>query len=248
MVKIKKKLFKVKKNDDANNYQIKTRIRDKKSTSMIREIRNLGEWQNFKSVHSNSAINKQKLYKKIKKKYKKVKNFLSYKKNKKLSKLALNNENISSIQNNISTNSRKDNSKNCQKNKLNKKNESRRIITDIHEFLYQNKKYFELKEVFTFIKEILGIDLDSKNIKIKKRDEFKAEMNDMLNKFVVIYYSKIFINEENLEKLLKYLSAFISLNPQEIIKKLKEKCTQQIIEENIVLEQYFKPKLFLEER
>ena len=78
MVKKKKKLIKIKKNDEVDDYQIKTRTRDKKSTSMIREIRNLGEWQNIKSLNSSSTINKSKLYKKTKKKYKKLKTLLSH--------------------------------------------------------------------------------------------------------------------------------------------------------------------------
>ena len=55
MVKIKKKLKKIT-NLNSNNYQIKTRNRDKKLSSMSREIKNLKEPQWFPNTNNSKLL------------------------------------------------------------------------------------------------------------------------------------------------------------------------------------------------
>ena len=258
MVKIKKnKIFK--KISNSNNYQIKTRNRDKKFCSMTREIKNLQEAQwipnttkNNNKVYNSSSGNVSQTKVKItrfSKNYKKAKN----KKELKLKK----NKNININQNDIKSNNLFNNdhtnnltySKNSKKNKNVHKSENvRKISNDIYKYNYQDIEYFELKEVLGFLYDDLNIDLDSPNNKIKDRDDFKLKMNDMFKKYFVIYYSKILKTPENLVIFLNYLSKYIKFDTKEVIKLLNSKCKDKVIEENITLDHYFKPTLFLVEK
>ena len=261
MVKTKKKL-KIK-----NNYQIKTRNRDKKLNSMSREIKNLQETQwlantnlnNTKNNSQNSRTSKkenQKISTRFSKINKKGKNKKDLKVktnlNKKINTKKVNQNGLKS--NKTYQNEHQNNlgfSKNSKKNKIRniqKMENAKKVSNDIYKYIYQNIEYFELKEVLGFLYDELCIDLDSSNNKIKNKDEFKNKMNDMFKKYFVIYYNKILITEENLLKFLEYLSKFVKFDANEVIKLLNEKCKLQIIEENISLQQYFKPTLFLVEK
>ena len=259
MVKIKKKL-KLKRISNSN-YQIKTRHREKKLSSMSREIKNLQESQwlpngstSNSKVHSENSRNSKPVKKKVSTRFsktfkKKVKKDLKSKttlKNKKIKKVnskgikSHNNSNYSEHLNNSSF------SKNSKKNKNNHKlDNTKKIQNDINKYIYQNKEHFELKEVLGLIYDELNIDLDSPNNKVKNREQFKSEMNKMFKKFFVIYFNKILITPENLYTFLEYLSKFVKLDAKAILKLLNSKCKTQIIEERIALEQYFQPTLLL---
>ena len=101
--------------------------------------------------------------------------------------------------------------------------------------------------MLSLLNEQLHINLDSIS-KIKDKDVFKKEMNEILDKLFLIYFNKILITEENLKKFLDYLSQYIKLDTNEIIKILNMKIVKQTIEENIQIEQYFKPRLVLVEK
>ena len=130
---------------------------------------------------------------------------------------------------------------------LNQKKDHKKIYVEIIKYKYQDKEYFDLKEVLAFLTEQLHINLDSSN-KIKDKDNFKKEMNEILNKLFLIYFNKILITEENLEIFLDFLSKYIKLDTKETIKLLNKQIVEQTIEENIQLEQYFKPRLILVEK
>jgi hypothetical protein len=122
------------------------------------------------------------------------------------------------------------------------------MSNDIYKYIYKGIEYFELKEVLGFLYDDLNIDLDSDNNNIKDKEEFKLEMNEMLKKFFVIYYNKILITPNNLFLFLNYLSKYITFDTKEILKLLYKKSKKQVIEENIALDHYFKPTLFLAEK
>ena len=130
---------------------------------------------------------------------------------------------------------------------INQKKDIKKINVEIRKYKYQNEEYFDLKEVLSLLNEQLHINLDSIS-KNKDKDDFKKEMNEILNKLFLIYFNKILITEENLKKFLDYLSQYIKLDTKEIIKILNMKIVQQTIEENIQIEQYFKPRLVLVEK
>ena len=254
MVKIKKKLKKIKTIMNSNNYQIKTRNRDKKLSSMSREIKNLQETQwlpntntsNIKiySGNSNSEKIKKRLSNHFPKK-KKIKKDIILNKNKKVNSNGLNSNNLNSneLSHNISY------SKNSTKNKNNHKSENvKKIQNELYKYIYQNKEHFELKEVLGFIYDELNIDLDSPNNKIKDKEKFKKEMNNMLKKFFIIYYNKILVTPANLSIFLEFLSKFVKFNAKEVLNLLYKKCKEQKIEEKIALEQYYNPTLFLVEK
>ena len=255
MVKIKKKLKKIKTIMNSNNYQIKTRNRDKKLSSMSREIKNLQETQwlpntntsNIKiySGNSNSEKIKKRLSNHFPKKNKKIKKDIILNKNKKVNSNGLNSNNLNSneLSHNISY------SKNSTKNKNNHKSENvKKIQNELYKYIYQNKEHFELKEVLGFIYDELNIDLDSPNNKIKDKEKFKIEMNNMLKKFFIIYYNKILVTPANLSIFLEFLSKFVKFNAKEVLNLLYKKCKEQKIEEKIALEQYYNPTLFLVEK
>ena len=261
MVKIKKKLNLKKTN--SNNYQIKTRNRDRKLCIMSREIKNLQETQwlananttNIKLSPTNSnnpSQTKQQLTTRFSKVFKKIKN----KKDLQLKTKLIKNNKIKNINQiglktlNFSTHSHHSTySKNSKKIKNNHKIENmKKAQNDIYKYNYHNKEYFELKEVLGFLYDELNIDLDSPNNKIKDREEFKVEMNEMFKNYCVIYYNKILITPDNLYIFLEYLSHFVKLDANEVIKILNDKCKAQKIEEKITLEQYFSPTLFLVEK
>ncbi len=236
MAKIKIKLSN---KNSSNDYQIKTRHRNKKLSSMSREVKNLieNDWFHKNNLNNskmkNTHINKPKVKKRIK----------SLKKIKK--------DNGKSHQKIIKSNLDKKptNSGDNKKGKnLNQKPEQKKIYTEINKYIFQGNEYFDLKEVLTFLYDKLKINLDSPNNKIKDKEEFKAKMNEILSKLFVIYFNKILITEENLNIFLEYLSQYIKLEPKEIIKLLKVKNFTHKIEENIELEEYFKPRLILVEK
>ena len=130
---------------------------------------------------------------------------------------------------------------------INQKKDFKKIYVEIRKYKYQDKEYFDLKEVLSLLNEQLHINLDSIS-KIKDKDVFKKEMNEILDKLFLIYFNKILITEENLKKFLDYLSQYIKLDTNEIIKILNMKIVKQTIEENIQIEQYFKPRLVLVEK
>ena len=261
-------MVKIKKNNNnnkisnSNNYQIKTRNRDKKLCSMSREIKNLKEAQWFPSTAgsttklSTSASSgtatqvKQGISTRFSKNFRKIKNKKELKLKKILKTKKINQSEIKS--NNLNNNDHTSNvtySKNSKKNKNNHKNENvRKMSNDIYKYIYQNIDYFELKEVLGFLYDELNIDLDSKNNIIKNREEFKLKMNDMLKELFVIYYNKILITPDNLFLFLNFLSKYITFDTKEILKLLNKRCKIQVIEENIALEHYFKPTLFLVEK
>ena len=264
MVKIKKN-NNIQKISNSNNYQIKTRNKDKKLCSMSREIKNLQEAQwmpnsagsitklNTSASSGSSGTStqvKQRTLTRFSKNFRKIKNKkeLKLKKNIKLKKIKQNDLKT----NNIYNNDHQTNlafSKNSKKNKNNHKNENvRKISNDIYKYIYQGIEYFELKEILGFLYDDLNIDLDSDNNKIKDKEEFKSKMNEMLKEFFVIYYNKILITPNNLFLFLNYLSKYITFDTKEILKLLYKKCKTQVIEENITLEHYFKPTLFLAEK
>jgi len=261
MVKIKKKLKKIKTILNSNNYQIKTRNRDKKLSSMSREIKNLQESQwlpntnaNNIKLYSGNVKNSEKIKKRVSnhfsKKNKKIKKDLKIKdinmnKNKKVNSNGLNSNNL-----NLNDNSHIISySKNSKKNKNNHKSENgKKIQNDLYKYIYQDKEHFELKEVLGFIYDDLNIDLDSPNNKIKDKEKFKIEMNKMFKKFFIIYYHKILVTPENLYLFLEYLSKFVKFDAKEVLKLLYKKCKEQRIEEKIALEQYYNPTLFLVEK
>ena len=225
--------------NSSGDYQIKTRHRDKKLTSMSREVKNLKEnnWFNknnsqslqLKSINLNQANPKIKikLLKKIKKYNKKSDN--------QIIKSNLNEKQIDSTD--------KKNGK-----MVNKKIEPKKIYIEINKYLFQENEYFDLKEILTFLYDKLKINLDSPNNKIKDKDEFKLKMNEILNKLFIIYYNKILITENNLNLFLEFLSKYIKLEPKEIIKLLNSNNIKHTIKENIQLDQYFKPRLILVEK
>ena len=220
----------------SSNYQIKTRNRLKKLSSMAREVKNLQEDDYFqKTSPKNSKQKKSNTNKPKKKINKKIKseNDNSLLKN---VKIILNEKN-----NDININMNK-----TGKN-INQKKDVKKINVEIRKYKYQNKEYFDLKEVLSLLNEQLHINLDSMS-KIKDKEEFKKEMDDILSKLFLIYFNKILITEENLKKFLDYLSQYIKLDTKEIIKILNMKIVEQTIEENIQIEQYFKPRLVLVEK
>ena len=258
MVKIKKKLRKIKTILNSNNYQIKTRNRDKKLSSMSREIKNLQEAQwipntntNNIKLYSGNSKNVKKIKKRLSnhfsKKIKKIKKDLKLKKyismNKNKNSKGLNSNNLNEHSHNISY------SKNSKKNKNNHKSENvKKSQNDLYKYIYQDKEHFELKEVLAFIYDELNINLDSPNNKIKDKEKFKIEMNIMFKKFFIIYYNKILITPENLYLFLEYLSRYVKFDAKEVLKLLYKKCKEQKIEEKIALEQYYNPSLFLVEK
>lgn len=236
MVKNKKKLPN---KNISLEYQIKTRYRDKKLSSMSREVKNLqgNDW--FQKNISKDSRTKQtnitqpnikikiKLLKKIKKEDKKHEE--------KKTKL-----NINEINDN--TNNEKKSANN------NKKINQKKIYSEINKYFFQGNEYFDLKEIFIFLNDKLKINLDSPNIKIKDKEYFKAKMNELLNKLFVIYFNKILITEKNLCKFLEFLSQYVKLETNEVINLLNTKIVKKSIEEKIELEQYFKPRLILVEK
>ena len=259
MVKIKKILKKIKTILNSNNYQIKTRNRDKKPSSMSREIKNLKEVQWLPNTNTNNiklnagdSKNSEKIKKRLSnhfskklKKDLKLKKDINLNKNKKVNSNCLNsnNLNINEHSHNISY------SKNSEKNKNNHKSENvKKIQNDLYKYIYQDKEHFELKEVLGFIYGELNIDLDSPNYKIRDKEKFKIEMNNMFKQFFIIYYHKILVTPENLYLFLEYLSKFVKFDAKEVLKLLYKKCKEQKIEEKIALEQYYNPTLFLVEK
>ena len=260
MVKIKKKLKKIRTIVNSNNYQIKTRNRDKKLISMSREIKNLQENQwlpninadNIK-IYSGNSKNSEKIKKRLSnscskkinliKKEIKLKKDKNLTKNKKVNSDGLNNLNLNENFHNISY------SKNSKKNKNSHKYENiKKNQNDLYKYTYQDKEYFELKEVLGFIYDELNIDLDSPNNKIKEKEKFKIEMNKMFKKFFIFYYHKILVTPQNLYLFLEYLSEFVKFDAKEVLKLLYIKCKEQKIEEKIELKQYYNPTLFLVEK
>ena len=231
-----KNKIKLSNKNSSNDYQIKTRHREKKLTSMSREVKNLQENDWFhknnskglqlKSINSNQANPKIKikLLKKIKKYNKKSDN--------QIIKSNLNEKQIDSTD-----------TKNGKM--VNKKIEPKKIYIEINKYLFQENEYFDLKEILTFLYDKLKINLDSPNIKIKDKEEFKQKMNEMLNKLFIIYFNKVLITEKNLNIFLEFLSKYIKLDTKEIINLLNMKNIKHTIEENIQLEQYYKPRLIL---
>ena len=266
MVKIKKKL-KYQKINNSNNYQIKTRNRDIKVCSMTREVKNLQETQWFANINTNSNSNisnlefypintnsskcpKQRSTTRISKIFKKIKN----KKELKLKNKLIKNNTIKKVSHNglktinLNYSNHSHSTKNSKKIKNNKIENAKKMQNDIYKYNYQNKDYFELKEVLGFLYDELNIDYDSPNNKIKNKEEFKEEMNDMLKNYFVIYFNKLLITPDNLYIFLDYLSKYIKLNANEIINLLNKKCKLQKIEEKISLKQYFNPTLLLIEK
>ena len=233
MVKNKNKISK---KNSSIDYQIKTRNRLKKLSSMAREVKNLQESDWFqKTEQKNSKPKGSNINKPRKKAKKKIKSD-----NEKLMlkniKIILNDKN-----NDININMNK-----TGKN-INQKKEHKKIYVEIRKYKYKEQEYFDFKEVLSLLNEQLHINLDTSN-KIKDKGNFKKEMNEMLNKLFLIYFNKILITEENLNKFLDYLSHYIKLDTKEIIKLLNMKIVEQTIEENIQIEQYFKPRLVLVEK
>ena len=180
MVKMKKKL-KRKKYPESNNYQIKTRNRDKKPCTMSREIKNLKEGQWFSNIsintknidtnNSNSNNTKQGRTTRFSKKFKKFKNKKELKikiklekkyniKNSNLNELPSNNTNCNTLSSNSQNSGKK-----SKKNKNHKVESAKKIQNEIYKYNYKNKEYFELKEVLRFLYDELNIDLDSPNNK-----------------------------------------------------------------------------------
>ena len=225
--------------NSSDDYQIKTRHRDKKLTSMSREVKNLKEnnWLNknnsqslqLKSINLNQANPKIKI--KILKKIKKY--------NKKIDKKIIN----------LSLDEKPNNQNDIKKGKIvNQKIEPKKIYIEINKYIFQGNEYFDLKEILNILYDKLKINLDSPNNKIKDKDEFKLKMNEILNKLFIIYYNKILITENNLNLFLEFLSKYIKLEPKEIIKLLNTNIIKHTIKENIQLDQYFKPRLILVEK
>ena len=225
--------------NSSDDYQIKTRHRDKKLTSMSREVKNLKEnnWFNknnsqslqLKSINLNQANPKIKI--KILKKIKKY--------NKKIDKKIIN----------LSLDEKPNNQNDIKKGKIvNQKIEPKKIYIEINKYIFQGNEYFDLKEILNILYDKLKINLDSPNNKIKDKDEFKLKMNEILNKLFIIYYNKILITENNLYLFLEFLSKYIKLEPKEIIKLLNTNNIKHTIKENIQLDQYFKPRLILVEK
>ena len=225
--------------NSSDDYQIKTRHRDKKLTSMSREVKNLKEnnWLNknnsqslqLKSINLNQANPKIKI--KILKKIKKY--------NKKIDKKIIN----------LSLDEKPNNQNDIKKGKIvNQKIEPKKIYIEINKYIFQGNEYFDLKEILNILYDKLKINLDSPNNKIKDKDEFKQKMNEILNKLFIIYYNKILITENNLNLFLEFLSKYIKLEPKEIIKLLNTNNIKHTIKENIQLDQYFKPRLILVEK
>ena len=225
--------------NSSDDYQIKTRHRDKKLTSMSREVKNLKEnnWFNknnsqslqLKSINLNQANPKIKI--KILKKIKKY--------NKKIDKKIIN----------LSLDEKPNNQNDIKKGKIvNQKIEPKKIYIEINKYIFQGNEYFDLKEILNILYDKLKINLDSPNNKIKDKDEFKLKMNEILNKLFIIYYNKILITENNLNLFLEFLSKYIKLEPKEIIKLLNTNNIKHTIKENIQLDQYFKPRLILVEK
>ena len=225
--------------NSSGDYQIKTRHRDKKLTSMSREVKNLKEnnWFNknnsqslqLKSINLNQANPKIKI--KILKKIKKY--------NKKNDKKIIN----------LSLDEKPNNQNDIKKGKIvNQKIEPKKIYIEINKYIFQGNEYFDLKEILNILYGKLKINLDSPNNKIKDKDEFKLKMKEILNKLFIIYYNKILITENNLNIFLEFLSKYIKLEPKEIIKLLNTNNIKHTIKENIQLDQYFKPRLILVEK
>ena len=225
--------------NSSGDYQIKTRHRDKKLTSMSREVKNLKEnnWLNknnsqslqLKSINLNQANPKIKI--KILKKIKKY--------NKKIDKKIIN----------LSLDEKPNNQNDIKKGKIvNQEIESNKIYIEINKYIFQGNEYFDLKEILNILYDKLKINLDSPNNKIKDKDEFKLKMNEILNKLFIIYYNKILITENNLYLFLEFLSKYIKLEPKEIIKLINTNNIKHTIKENIQLDQYFKPRLILVEK
>ena len=222
------------------DYQIKTRYRIKKLSSMSREIKNLQENNSLQKIDSNNSKLKKSNIKKSKKKIrtKILKKIKTDEKSPFMKDIKIN---LSEFTNNLKIDL---NGKN-----VNKKIEpKKKIYIEMKKYKYQNKEYFDLKEVLTFINEQLKINLDSPNKKIIDKEKFQIEMNELLNKLFIIYFNKILITGENLNIFLDFLAQYIKLEPKEILKLLNTKNIEQNIEEKIVLEQYFKPRLILVEK
>ena len=214
-------------NNSSEEYQIKTRNREKKIVRGIKSLQEIELSRLPKNLNTNNTKEKNKNKYKLKK-IKQTKKNLNNKQ--KIQIESLKNQNIS------------------KKNKIEKKLENIKIYSHIYKYIYQSQEFFELKEVLTFINDELKINLDSSNNKIKDKEIFISKMNDMFEKLFVIYFNKILITEGNLVKFLAFLSNYIKLDVQEIIKILNMKSIKQKIEEKIILEQYFKPKLILVEK
>ena len=233
MAKIKIKLSN--KNSSAN-YQIKTRHRNKKLTSMSREVKNLIEDDWFKKNNLKNIKLKNKHTNKPKPKIK-IKSLKKIKKDDKKLQQKLIKTNSDEKQNNAEGNKKGKN--------INQKSVAKKIYIEINKYTFQGNDYFDLKEILAFLYDKLKINLDSPNNKIKDNEEFKAKTNEILSKLFVIYFNKVLITEVNLKQFLEYLSQYIKLEPNEIIKLLNTKNITQKIEEKIELEQYFKPRLIL---
>ena len=214
-------------NNSSEEYQIKTRNREKKIVRGIKSLQEIELSRLPKNLNTNNTKEKNKNKYKLKK-IKQTKKNLNNKQ--KIQIESLKNQNIS------------------KKNKIEKKLENIKIYSHIYKYIYQSQEFFELKEVLTFINDELKINLDSSNNKIKDKEIFISKMNDMFEKLFVIYFNKILITEGNLVKFLTFLSNYIKLDVQEIIKILNMKSIKQKIEEKIILEQYFKPKLIMVEK
>jgi len=234
-----KNKIKISNKNSSVEYQIKTRHRDKKLTSMSREVKNLIEddWFQKNNLKTSKLKSKQIHKPKAKIRLKLVK------KNKK----DVNKSHQKDIK--INLGEKPIHLENNKKGKnINQKSEPKKIYIEVNKYIFQGNEYFDLKEVLAYLYDKLKINLDSSNNKIKDKEEFKIKMNEILDKLFVIYFNKILITEDNLKKFLEYLSQYIKLEPNEIIKSLNMKNKIQKIEENIELEQYFKPKLILVEK
>ena len=252
MVRIKKRLS-IKKISKSQRYKIKTRNGDRRAGSMIREIKNIQEPQFLVDARSKSlpiprgTVIPKATSRRLKRAYKRHKDRRKIKVKSKSSKNARirigNRKGVKT--GGIDTNEHSHSHHNLGINRNGKNNKlEKKIHNEIYKYIYQETEYFELKEILGFIYEDMHIDLDKSN-KIKDREEFKNRMNDMLKNYFVIYYNKILISPGNLIIFLDYLSKFVDFDAKEVIKSLNKKCKTQFIEENIVLQQFFKPTLFL---
>ena len=204
-----KNKIKISNKNSSVEYQIKTRHRIKKLTSMSREVKNLIEDDWFqknnlktsklksKQIHKPKAKIRLKLVKKNKKDVNK-----SHQKDIKI--------NLGEKPNHLENNKKGKN--------INQKSEPKKIYIEVNKYIFQGNEYFDLKEVLAYLYDKLKINLDSSNNKIKDKEEFKIKMNEILDKLFVIYFNKILITEDNLKKFLEYLSQYIKLEPNEIIK------------------------------
>ena len=221
--------------NSSNDYQIKTRNRHKKLTSMSRELKNIKENNWLQKINSKDLKSKNT-------KENKAKNRIKTKFVKKLKKIDKKIININLEEKSINSNHDKKG-----KNVI-KKIELKKTHVEINKYRYQGNEYFDFKEVIAFLYDQFNINLDSPNNKVKDKEDFKIKMNALFNTLFVIYFNKIFITETNLYKFLNFLSEYIKLDAKEVIRLLNLKNTIKTIEENIILEQYFKPRLILMEK